>query len=167
MSTIVHVTAPAEYGGLERVVTGLSTAMARRGHRIIVVTVLEPHKPVPAWTLPLGDSGVTVEPIHVHTRAYCTERRLVCELLNRYDADVVHTHGYRTDFIDGSFARRAGYPVVSTAHGFIKTTVRGRAYNKLQIRALRRFDAVVAVSRPLFDELRAAGVPSDRLRWWN
>lgn len=159
----MHVTAPAGFGGLERVVSGLGAAMASRGHHVVLVAVLEPHVSLPAWALPLSRAGVVVEPIHVGTRAYCEERQRVLGVLRKHGADVVHTHGYRSDFIDGSFAQRAGFPVVSTAHGFIRTNLRGRLYNKLQIRALRHFDAVVAVSEPLREELRLAGVPSDRL----
>lgn len=163
MSTIVHVTAPAEFGGLERVVSGLSAALAGRGHHVVLVTVLEPNVEVPLWAASLIQAGVVVEPLHLGTRAYCEERNRVLDVLKTNNADVVHTHGYRSDFVDGSFAHRFGYPVVSTAHGFIRTRLKGRLYNRLQIRALRRFDAVVAVSAPLYEELRLAGVGSDRL----
>jgi len=52
---------------------------------------------------------------------------------------------------------------VSTVHGFTGGSRRNRAYEHLQVWALRRIDAVVAVSRPLADLLRSRGVSSDRL----
>ena len=158
------MTSPAAYGGLERVVAGLSASIAARGHRVVLVTVLEPASDVPAWALALEPLGVTVEPVFVSGRAYRTERRAVRSILRRHGAEIVHTHGYRSDVIDGAVARGAGLPVVSTAHGFVRLGMRGRLYSWLQVRALRHFDAVVAVSRPLLDELRLAGVPASRLR---
>jgi glycosyltransferase involved in cell wall biosynthesis len=77
---------------------------------------------------------------------------------------VVHTHGYRTDVIDASAARRSKLPTVTTVHGFTGVGGwRGRVYEYLQRRAFRRFDAVVAVSRPLVTLLRNAGVSADRV----
>ena len=77
---------------------------------------------------------------------------------------MVHTHGYRTDVIDASAARRSKLPTVTTVHGFTGVGGwRGRVYEYLQRRAFRRFDAVVAVSRPLVTLLRNAGVSADRV----
>jgi glycosyltransferase involved in cell wall biosynthesis len=142
---------------------GLTAATASRGHRVILAMVLEPGVAPPAWSAALTDSGVTVEPLYLHARAYGEERRRVLSLARRHGADVVHTHGFRSDVVDGPPLQRAGYPVVSTAHGFVRVNWRGRLYARLQVRALRDFDAVVAVSRPLVDELSSAGVPATRL----
>src|SRR6266704_2075951 len=87
----------------------------------------------------------------------------VAELCRRLRPDVVHTHGYRADVLDAAIARGLGIPVVSTVHGFTGGGRRNRFYQWLQRRALRRFDAVVAVSRPLVDDLAESGVPGERL----
>jgi glycosyltransferase involved in cell wall biosynthesis len=76
---------------------------------------------------------------------------------------VVHTHGYRADLQAGAVARRLGLATVSTVHGFTGGDWKNRLYERLQERALRRFDAVVAVSRPLAGRLRSRGVPAERL----
>jgi glycosyltransferase involved in cell wall biosynthesis len=75
----------------------------------------------------------------------------------------MHTHGYRSDVIDGGVARRAGIPVLTTVHGFTRARGLGRIYEWLQRWSHRRFDAVVAVSRPQTDELAAAGVARRKL----
>jgi glycosyltransferase involved in cell wall biosynthesis len=53
---------------------------------------------------------------------------------------------------------------VSTVHGFIGGGLRGRVYEWMDRLALRRFDAVVAVSRPLVDRLTRAGVPAPKIQ---
>jgi glycosyltransferase involved in cell wall biosynthesis len=100
--------------------------------------------------------GLAVETtvLSLPPRAYGRERAAVADLCERWRPDVVHTHGYRTDVIDSGAARKAGFPTVTTVHGFTGTGWRGRFYERLQRRAFRRFDAVVAVSRPLATLLR-------------
>jgi glycosyltransferase involved in cell wall biosynthesis len=87
----------------------------------------------------------------------------VGSLVRTLAPDVVHSHGYRTDVVDGDAIRRLGVPSVATAHGFTAGPWRNRLYEYLQRRALRRFDAVIAVSRPLRDALVRAGVPAERV----
>jgi len=75
----------------------------------------------------------------------------------------VHTHGYRPDVVDAAAARRLGIPTVTTVHGFTRGDWKNRLYEYLQRRAHRRFDAVVAVSRPLAEQLIEDGVPAHRV----
>ncbi len=162
--TIAHITAPGAFGGLERVVSGLTAALAARDADVILIAVLEPGIPTPAWIAPLAAAGVRVEVLHVGARDYLGERRHVRSLLERHGVQVVHTHGYRPDLVHGGHARRSGMGTVSTVHGFTRTGgLKGRLNEWLQLRALRRFDAVVAVSRPLIETLRSVGVSTERI----
>ena len=163
MMTLVHVTTPAAYGGLERVVAGLCTETAARGHRVVLVLLLLPEFPVPEWASKLSASNVVLEPLHIPRRAYLRERSIVRTMLSQYGASVLHTHGYRADVLHASVARSLGIALVSTAHGFASLDTRGRFYEWLQRRVWRGFDAVVAVSQPLLDTLARAGVGNDRL----
>ena len=65
--------------------------------------------------------------------------------------------------VDAGAARRAGVPTVTTVHGFTGGDWKNWIYERLQRRALRRFAAVVAVSRPLARDLEREGVPPARL----
>jgi glycosyltransferase involved in cell wall biosynthesis len=67
------------------------------------------------------------------------------------------------DVVDGGAARRLGIPTVTTVHGFTGGDWKNRLYQRLQRRAFRRFDAVVAVSRRLGEDLARSGVPAGRL----
>ena len=160
--TILHVVAPAKFGGLESVVRALVRGQIRRGHNAIVAAVISPRdETTHPFIESLEAEGVQVEQLRVGGRDYIGERRGIRRLCAAYRPDVVHTHGYRSDFLDGSVARRAGIATVSTCHGFIESTWRGRVYQWLQRRALRQYDAVVAVSVSIEHSLRAAGVPPD------
>jgi glycosyltransferase involved in cell wall biosynthesis len=162
LPTILHVLAPAEFGGLESVVHALAAGQAARGIVVHAALVVEPGIRPPLASL-LADAGVHPHVLELGARAYRAERAALRDLVRETRAELVHTHGYRSDVIGGSAARSARVPVVSTVHGFIGGTRRGRLNEWVQRLALRRADAVIAVSRPLAARLVASGIASSRV----
>jgi glycosyltransferase involved in cell wall biosynthesis len=161
---IVQLVAPAEFGGLERVVQMLGRGMHDRGHEVHVVVVGSSDKALEPFCAPLADAGVKTHPLVIPARAYARERSAVIDQCRRLSAEIVHTHGYRPDVLHSGPVRRLGVPVVTTVHGFTGGGLKNRLYEWLQGRALRHFDAVVAVSRPLADRLAGVGVPRARIQ---
>lgn len=157
MMRILHVLAPAAYGGLERVVTELTAGLAARGHDVHVAATVDGAGSEHPFVRGLR---VQAHPVHAPGRAWLQEVAAVDDLRRRLHPDVVHTHGYRADVLHG---RRNGAPVATTVHGFTGGGARNRVYERLQRLAFRRFDAVVAVSAPLAERIRAA-VPGGRVR---
>jgi glycosyltransferase involved in cell wall biosynthesis len=96
-------------------------------------------------------------------RSYRAEGRWLQAELARSPATIAHAHGYHADWVGLRAARAVQRPIVSTVHGFTSGDWKNRLYEWLDRRALRKFDAVVAVSRPLQDRLRASGVAERRL----
>jgi glycosyltransferase involved in cell wall biosynthesis len=161
--SILHFAAPARFGGLESVLRQLAVGSSRRGHEVAVALILSPGDVSHPLVAELRAQGVSVVAVHVGDRNYLGERAQVRALCRRVRPDIVHTHGYRCDVVDGAVARREGIPVVSTCHGFIESNWRGRWQQWLQRRALRHFNAVVAVSSSIESKLEAAGVPKSRI----
>lgn len=161
--SIVHVTAPARFGGLESVVRLLAAGQRRRGHLVRVVAILSEDGHDHPFVASLRAEGIEVTVLRVGARQYLAERRGVAAVCREAAADVVHTHGYRPDVVDSGAARALGIATVTTLHGITGTAGRARAYLWLQRRALRRFDAVVSVSVPLAERMRAGGVPAARI----
>src|SRR6185437_440254 len=160
---ILHVTAPAPVGGLERVVLGLTSGLKQAGHEPRVAAILDPGVTDHPLVRALETAGVPVHPVHVAGRQYGMERSRIEEIGKVHGVEVMHTHGYHPDVIDGPVARRLGIPVVSTVHGFTGGGWRNRLYEWMQIRAYRRFGGVVAVSLPIVDRLTKGGVPAARI----
>src|SRR5881409_2632302 len=156
---VLHIFAPGAVGGLERVTQLLALGQARSGEEVHAAPVLDPATENRPFVEQLATGGVTVHPVVVPGRQYWRERTAVARLGHRLRPDVVHTHGYRPDLVDAGAARRLGIPTVTTVHGFTWGGWKHRLYERLQRRAYRRFDAVVAVSRPLVDLLTRDGVP--------
>ena len=161
--SILHILAPAPFGGLEQVVRGLARGQRETGHDVHVAAIVEAGELVHPFVESVTADGVGVVPVVLAPRAYIEERRRLAALMRELGPSVVHTHGYRPDVQAGAVAGGMGLPTVTTVHGFTGGGVRNRLYEWLQLRAFRRFDAVVAVSRPLGERLVAAGVPHRRL----
>lgn len=149
-------------GGLERVVTMMSAG--QRTSSVHVAAVVEPGTAERhPFIVQLENLGVPVTPIVVKARSYFREYRSLSALVERVGPDIVHTHGYRADVIGGAVARARRVPTVSTVHGFTGGGRRNQVYEWIQSIALRRADAVIAVSAPLVDRLVSAGIARDKI----
>jgi len=160
---VLHLLAPAPFGGLESVVRSLAAEQANADFDVHIGAIIdagsEPHPFVAA----AQELGLTIHPLSVPPHSYRLETKLVRALCEQLRPDVVHTHGYRTDVLHGPLARRMKFPWVATSHGFTGGNWKNRLYEALQRRAFRRCDAVVAVSRPMAKVLERSGVQQARL----
>ncbi len=187
---------PIMAGGAELIVAWLSEGLAARGHRVTVVTTCGPEmQPYPVETV----NGVTVIrffPRNVYwnfaRQGQPPYRRVLWHLLDAWNRDagrrfhaiideaspdIVHTH-----LIDGFSAaiwrraRRAGIPIVHTAHDYHLLCPRAfmltrdwricrnpsmtcRVYRGWHLATARDVDLFVSPSRFLLEQHRAAGLP--------
>lgn len=162
--TIVHVLAPNATGGIESVVMALAIGQTRAGHSVHVIAIETPGTDGNAFSVGLEAAGVAVLHVKVRARAYAQERRAVTALCRRIRPDLVHTHGYRPDVVDGPAIKRLGIATISTIHGLTNhESLKGRFFHWLQARALRGYDAVVVVCRPLVHAYIERGISPKRL----
>ena len=161
---VLHILAPAREGGLERVVSMLSETQGRERAHIAAVLSPDDADGHPFIGI-LEAEGIPVTRVVVGPRSYLHEYRSLGAIVARLRPDVIHTHGYREDVIGGAVARTHGVPTVSTVHGFTGGGRRNRLNERIQCFALRRTDAVLAVSRPLVDRLQRAGIPRERIHF--
>jgi glycosyltransferase involved in cell wall biosynthesis len=150
-------------GGLESVVVGLALGLHRGGAGVSVAAIVDAEPDRNPVIRTLREGGVPVHPIVVPRRGYIQEHRAVRRLLEAQRPDIVHTHDYRADLLHAPLARRMGIPTVTTIHGSSRMSWRTDLFEAVQFRLLRRFQAVVAVSRALVADLTRAGVPPDRI----
>jgi glycosyltransferase involved in cell wall biosynthesis len=163
---IVHVLAPAGFGGLESVVRGLAVGQRERGHEVHVLPVFPDHAELAdarTFIRSLTDRQVEVLPLVVGARRYLRERAWMRRAFTGLRPEVVHTHGMRADAVDAPVARREAIPTLTTVHGFTGGNWKMRLSENVHVSTLRRLDAVVAVSRPLAGRLREAGVRAARV----
>jgi glycosyltransferase involved in cell wall biosynthesis len=161
---ILHVLAPGDFGGLESVVQALAIGQRRAGKRVCVVGVLDgAGARGGAFLDGLAAAGVETRRVIAPSRGYRREQAAVAEVAKGFGPTIIHTHGARCDVVDGAVARRLGVPVVSTLHGLTGSGWRAWLYQRLEMRAYRRFAAVVVVSRPLVARVGRSGVEASRI----
>jgi glycosyltransferase involved in cell wall biosynthesis len=87
----------------------------------------------------------------------------VARLAREIDADIVHAHEVKSDVLTylASFLHPA--PIVTTLHGWLGNTPKGRLFTRLDRQVVRGFDRVIAVSERIRDDIAASGVRSDRV----
>jgi glycosyltransferase involved in cell wall biosynthesis len=159
---VLHLLAPTREGGLEQVVTMISTIQRSAG--VHVGAVLSPDQAADhPFVTRLQALGVPVTSVVVGGRSYLREYRSLAILIDRLKPSIVHTHGYHADVIGGAVARAKGIPTVSTVHGFTQGVLRNVLYEWMQRIALKRADAVIAVSEPLVRILINAGVAKRKI----
>lgn len=160
---VIQLIAPLPVGGAESVVRALASGMHRSGRDVEVVALVEDPGAHPFMDRVRND-GVPVTAVCCGRHRYLAEAREVARLLRRAGAAVLHTHIYHADVVGYLAARLCGIPVVATVHGFTGTGWKNRAYIWLDMRLIRRFDAVICVSENVRDRVIREGCDPGRLR---
>jgi glycosyltransferase involved in cell wall biosynthesis len=146
---VLHLLAPARFGGLERVVLALTTGQKETGHEVGVIMLLERGVTEPPLAGDLDAAGIPIIRVVRPARAFRSQRSAIMKICRRATPDVLHTHGYLPDVLAASLGKTFPVTRVSTVHGFTAGGWRNRFYEWLQRRSYARFDAVVAVSKKL------------------
>lgn len=76
---------------------------------------------------------------------------------------LVHSHGYKPDLLLAALGVPRRLACFATCHSWYSTTMKMKAFEYLDKRALRRFDHVAAVSDEIYCDLLATGMPANRL----
>lgn len=72
--------------------------------------------------------------------------RQVIEIGRQYDARLIHSHDFRSDFVGFLAAKSLRIPHIATVHGWIANSLSGRLRSRLDKMILRRADHVISVS---------------------
>ncbi len=155
--------APSHMGGLETVVAELLSAAQPSAVVLTCYALLAESEPLPAPFELLVAQGIHIVRIPARHRAYREHYKLLRNALREAAPQLIHSHGYHADVLSALLARSLGVPHVSTLHGFVGSTRRGRLYERLQLAALRRAAAVIAVSETVAVKARAHNVQASHV----
>jgi glycosyltransferase involved in cell wall biosynthesis len=108
--------------------------------------------------------GLSVRMVHCKGRADWRAVRQIEEYIQEDEVDLVHTHGYKADLYGYLAAWRCHKPVVATCHNWVGGTAALGIYNHLDRMALKKFNALAAVSDAVAQRLLAFGVPSEKIK---
>src|SRR5690606_20035107 len=84
---VLQITAPAAFGGLERVVEALSRGLVTREVDVTVALIHHPQTSIGSYAEELERSGARVLSVAVESRGYGTERKRIEELCAKWRPD--------------------------------------------------------------------------------
>jgi glycosyltransferase involved in cell wall biosynthesis len=159
---IVHLTASSFFGGPERQMLGLASALPpeyessflsfSEGGRCRVFL---------AEARNAGFDAAKLANDFPRIRACIRE---VAAQLHECSADVLVTHGYKSNLFGRPAARKAGVPIVSVSRGWTGENLKIRCYEALDRFHLRFMDRVVCVSSGQAERVRKSGVTEAKMR---
>jgi glycosyltransferase involved in cell wall biosynthesis len=158
---LAHLTASPFYGGPERQMVGLASAMPATC-RSSFICLMEGGKARP-FIEQLRQRGQEALPIQKNYPNLIGTIREVTRTLQQMHADVLLTHGYKANIIGLPAARLAGIPVVMVSRGWTSATLKVRLYEVIDRMALRMADRVVCVSEGQAQKVRKARVDARKL----
>lgn len=106
-------------------------------------------------------------PVHFITGFHQYDPRMIVrvnEIVRDQKIDIIHAHEVKSDVIAYLASRLRPTPIVTTLHGWIGNSLKGRMFIKLDKRVVRGFDRVIAVSRQIEQDLLKAGVSESKIR---
>lgn len=161
--TIIQVTASRFYGGPERQMLELATALRDRFDTVFMSfsegglcrDFLDRAEALDFQTVELESDTPNV---------FAAAKELA-DRAKQFDAQAIFCEGYKPDIVGWLAKRNAalrGVPVASISRGWTKETWKVRVYEMLDRVALRYLDHVVCVSQEQANRVCAAGVPEQK-----
>jgi glycosyltransferase involved in cell wall biosynthesis len=101
---------------------------------------------------------IDVETLDCQGRFDRSAIRRIAEVVGDRGIDVLHSHGYKSNFYGYAASARVGVPFIATCHLWTRSNATVRLYEALDAYVLRRADHVVGVSDGILDALRKSGM---------
>jgi len=160
---ILHLISSQGFYGAENVVAGLARDLQHSGHSVRIGVFDNLHTAQNHVADEFESRGLQVIRIRCRSRLDFATVRRIREIIAIQGINLVHSHGYKSDIYALLACRRMGLPLLATSHHWTHQTRTVRFYEFLDGLTLRRFDAIVAVSKVIAGELCEAGVPADKI----
>jgi glycosyltransferase involved in cell wall biosynthesis len=160
---VLHLMDSEGMYGAERVVLELLTVM-QKWRAKVAFACLSP------FASPGADIGRQVLQRNVPT-FFIDERKkfslrslfLIRKILRQTRARILHTHGYKATILGGLVARLCHIPLLCTYHGEARHVPELKGYVSIENCFVRKAAKIIAVSRPITNELISRGVSEEKI----
>jgi glycosyltransferase involved in cell wall biosynthesis len=161
---VLQLLSSAGFYGAENMLLNLCVSQKSAGVDTTLLVFYNAHQPNLELYEEAKRRGLNPSMVRCEGRIDWKALREIRSQIRERAIDVVHAHGYKADLYAYIAARRERKPVVATCHNWREVGSALRVYNRLDRMALKRFDAIAAVSDAVAGKLRLAGVPAGRIR---
>lgn len=107
--------------------------------------------------------GIEVVPVrsrHPYDPSLITR---LARIIREHNIHIVHSHEYKSDLVAYFVSKVSPVAIVSTVHGWIRTSFKRRLMIGISQKILCRFDRVIAVSTETKRQILACGVADERV----
>ena len=161
---VLQLISSGGYYGAENMLLNLCASQEKTGCQNSLLLFYNVHVPNVEFYERARRRGLSVRMVHCKGRADWRAVRQIEEYIQEDGIDLVHTHGYKADLYGYLAAWRSGKPVVATCHNWVGGTAALGIYNYLDRMALKKFNALAAVSGAVAQRLLAFGVPAEKVK---
>ncbi len=158
---ILHLRASGALLGAENVVIEIAQHSQQYGFESIIGIPLLETDPKPDFASEAEKLELNVQIFHYSSTFSTALAKRIKHYVKENQVDLIHAHGYQEDFY--AWFARLNIPLVATNHLWKKTDIKLKLYAWLDARILKRFDQVIAVSRPICHELTDAGISKNKV----
>jgi glycosyltransferase involved in cell wall biosynthesis len=161
---ILHLIASPDIGGAERLLLTLCDNIDKKLYSIVMgMFTGNCAEEVPLWN-EVQKSVIEIESVPF-THPFDPKQLLVIySIIKKYKPHIIHTHGYKTNILGLIFSKLFNIRIISTFHGWLHTESKlTKILFRLNMRLLRYFDRVIAVSDQIKSGLIREGVSSNRI----
>jgi glycosyltransferase involved in cell wall biosynthesis len=161
---VLQLISSGGYYGAENMLLNLCASQEKSGCENSLLLFYNVHVPNVEFYERARRRGLSVRMVHCKGRADWRAVRQIEEYIQEDAVDLVHTHGYKADLYGYLAAWRCHKPVVATCHNWVGGTAALGIYNHLDRMALKKFNALAAVSDAVAQRLLAFGVPTEKIK---
>lgn len=161
---MLHLIDSAGMYGAEKVILTLLEELKSSAFPGILGCIREIEAEVPQIAKEAEKLGIPVQYFTMKRGLNLSGLKQIRKFINDNNIHIVHSHGYKPN-IFLSLIPNKKFKTIATIHGWEKNSVgiKGRAYEFLDSKALKRFDSVVAVSKAVVDDLMKRGIRKEKI----
>ena len=166
---VLHLISSSGFFGAEKVLVELAVGTFKSGRDIepFVGIIRNSHNPHTEIRDALSEMSIPVGIFECNGKF---DIRTICEIrsyVKNNKIDVIHSHGYKSNFFACASALFMNVKRVTTVHNWIRTDPKLKMYAVMDKIALNSFDKIVVVSHELKNEVAEAGINGNKLHLIN
>ena len=161
---VLHVRSSAGLYGAEYVILGVIPALAEIGIESTLLCLDNPYLQEQPFYEKARALRLRAERVPCRGRFDFAAVHALRRAMDAHPNAVLHVHDYKSALFTWLARGRRRMPIIITAHGQFSFTRALQLYHHLELRLMRRFDRVCAVSAPMQPLLEEAGVPHANIR---
>lgn len=155
---ILQLISSLGFFGAENVVVNLTKELNKSGVATFLGVFQDPRNDIQALIEKIKERRIPYQVFPCRSQFDLRTLRLIRNYVRDNDIDIIHSHGYKTNFYTLFLNSNKRVKLIATVHNWIRNDFKLRFYELIDKFVLRKFNAVVVVSNDVKKRIEKAGV---------